>query len=442
MTRKEIMDIIKKENIHFFRLQFVDINGHMKNVAIPRSQIEKALDGNIMFDGSSIDGFVRIQESDMYLKPDYDTFTILPWRNKEGVAAARIICDVAKSDGTPFSGCPRVNLKRVLAEAKKMGFTMNVGTECEFFLFNRDECGNPTTNTSDLAGYFSVDPEDVGINCRREIIETLEKMGYEIEASHHEVAEGQHEINFKFEDALKCADNTVTFKWVVKTIAKKYGLHATFMPKPVFGINGSGMHTNQSLFKLNGENAFFDKKDKLQLSETAYQYIAGVVKNARGFAAVTNPLINSYKRLVPGYEAPVYVAWSASNRSALMRIPASRGMGTRVEVRCPDPTCNPYLAFAMMLSSGLDGIKKKLSPPPSTDVNIYHMTDKEKKKAKIANMPASLLEALEEFKKNPIAKDALGDHIYEKYVITKEAEWDAYRIAVTDWEINTYLGIY
>ncbi len=442
MTRKEIMDIIKKENIHFFRLQFVDINGHMKNVAIPLSQIEKALDGDMMFDGSSIDGFVRIQESDMYLKPDYDTFTVLPWRNKEGVAAARIICDVAKSDGTPFSGCPRVNLKRVLAEAKKMGFTMNVGTECEFFLFNRDECGRPTTNTSDLAGYFSVDPEDVGIDCRREIIETLEKMGYEIEASHHEVAEGQHEINFKFTDALKCADNTVTFKWVVKTIAKKYGLHATFMPKPVFGINGSGMHTNQSLFKLTGENAFFDKKDKLQLSEVAYQYIAGVARNARGFAAVTNPLVNSYKRLVPGYEAPVYVAWSASNRSALMRIPASRGMGTRVEVRCPDPTCNPYLAFAMMLSAGLDGVKNKLTPPPSTDVNIYHMSDKEKKKAKIANMPASLLEAIEELKKSPIAKAALGDHIYEKYIVTKEAEWDAYRISVTDWEINTYLGIY
>jgi len=442
MTRKDILKLIEEENIHFFRLQFVDIFGFMKNVAIPRSQIEKALDGQMMFDGSSIDGFVRINESDMYLKPDYNTFVVLPWRNKNGVAAARIICDVHKSDGTPFKGCPRVNLKRVLAEAKKMGFTMNVGTEAEFFLFNLDECGNPTITTQDAAGYFSVDPEDRGIDCRREVIETLEKMGFEIEASHHEVAEGQHEVNFKYADAVTAADNTVTFKWVVRTIARKYGLHATFMPKPVFGINGSGMHTNQSLFNLDGSNAFFDQNNKLQLSKVAYQYIAGIAKNARSFAAVTNPLINSYKRLVPGYEAPVYVAWSASNRSALMRIPASRGLGTRVEVRCPDPTCNPYLAFAMMLNSGLDGVKNNLTPPPSTDVNIYQMSPAQKKKAKIANMPASLQEALGEFKKNPIAKETLGDHIFEKYVIAKEAEWDAYRISVTDWEIDNYLKIY
>jgi glutamine synthetase len=442
MTRKDILKLIEEENIHFFRLQFVDIFGFMKNVAIPRSQIEKALDGKIMFDGSSIDGFVRINESDMYLKPDYDTFVTLPWRNKDGVAAARIICDVYKSDGTPFGGCPRVNLKRVLAEAKDMGYTMNVGTEAEFFLFNLDECGNATTDTQDTAGYFSVDPEDWGIDCRREVIETLEKMGFEIEASHHEVAEGQHEVNFKYADAVTAADNTVTFKWVVRTIARKYGLHATFMPKPVFGINGSGMHTNQSLFNLDGSNAFFDEKDKLQLSKVAYQYIAGVTKNARSFAAVTNPLVNSYKRLVPGYEAPVYVAWSGSNRSALMRIPASRGIGTRVEVRCPDPTCNPYLAFAMMLNSGLDGVKNNLTPPPSTDVNIYQMTPAQKRKAKIANMPASLQEALIEFKKNPISKATLGDHIFRKYALAKEAEWDAYRISVTDWELDNYLKSY
>ena len=267
-------------------------------------------------------------------------------------------------------------------------------------------------------------------------------MGFEIEASHHEVAEGQHEVNFKYSDAITAADNTVTFKWVVRTIARKYGLHATFMPKPVFGINGSGMHTNQSLFNLDGSNAFFDEKDKLQLSKAAYQYIAGVTKNARSFAAVTNPLVNSYKRLVPGYEAPVYVAWSASNRSALMRIPASRGLGTRVEVRCPDPTCNPYLAFAMMLNSGLDGIRNDMTPPPSTDVNIYAMTPGQKRKAKIANMPASLQEALVEFKKSPISKATLGEHIFEKYVIAKEAEWDAYRISVTDWELDNYLKSY
>ncbi len=442
MTRDEIMRTIEEENIHYFRLQFVDIFGFMKNVAIPRSQVEKALDGQMMFDGSSIDGFVRINESDMYLKPDYNTFTILPWRNQDGVAAARIICDVAKADGTPFEGCPRNNLKRVLAEAKELGFTMNVGTEAEFFLFEKDEEGRATTITNDVAGYFSLDPEDTGNDCRREIIETLEEMGFEIEASHHEVAEGQHEINFKYSDALEAADNTITFKWVVKSIAARYGLYATFMPKPIFGINGSGMHTNQSLFNADGTNAFFDESAPLQLSETAYHYIAGALKNARGFAAVTNPLVNSYKRLVPGYEAPVYAAWSASNRSALVRIPASRGLGTRTEVRCPDPTCNPYLALAMMLNSGLDGVKNKLTPPASVDKDIFKMSPVEMDEAGIVVMPGSLKEAIEELKANPIAKDTLGEHIFGKYIEAKEAEWDRYRIAVTDWELDEYLDIY
>ncbi|MBU1709049.1 MAG: type I glutamate--ammonia ligase [Proteobacteria bacterium] len=442
MTKNDILKIVKEQNVKIIRLQFVDVLGHMKNIALPISQIEKALDGKMMFDGSSIDGFARIEESDMYLSPDYDTFVLLPWRNKEGKAAARIICDIHKTDGTPFEGCPRVNLKRVLAEAKKMGYTMNVGTEAEFFLFNRNPDGTSSTVTNDVAGYFSVDPEDTGIDCRREIIETLEIMGFEIEASHHEVAEGQHEVNFKYADALTCADNTITFKWVVKTIARKYNLHATFMPKPVFGINGSGMHTNQSLFDLKGNNAFFDPKGKLQLSKTAYQYIAGLSKHARGFAAITNPLVNSYKRLVPGYEAPVYIAWSASNRSSLIRIPASRGMGTRLELRCPDPACNPYLAFAMMLNSGLDGIKNNLTPPPSTDVNIYHMTTNQMRRANIKSLPASLLEALDELKKNKLTRATLGDHIFEKYVISKEKEWDSFRISVTDWELKNYLNIY
>lgn len=442
MTRDDIMRTIEEENIHYFRLQFVDIFGFMKNVAIPRSQIEKALDGQMMFDGSSIDGFVRINESDMYLKPDYNTFTILPWRNQDGIAAARIICDVAKSDGTPFDGCPRNNLKRVLAEAKELGYTMNVGTEAEFFLFEKDEEGRATTITNDVAGYFSLDPEDTGNDCRREIIETLEEMGFEIEASHHEVAEGQHEINFKYADALTAADNTITFKWVVKSIAARYGLYATFMPKPIFGINGSGMHTNQSLFNVDGTNAFFDENGPLKLSEVAYQYIAGSLKNARGFAAVTNPLVNSYKRLVPGYEAPVYAAWSASNRSALVRIPASRGLGTRTEIRCPDPTCNPYLALAMMLNSGLDGVKNKMTPPPSVDKDIFKMTDAEMTEAGINVMPGSLKEAIEELKVNPIAKETLGAHIFEKYIEAKEKEWDSYRTAVTDWELDTYLDVY
>lgn len=442
MTREEIMQIIEDENIQFFRLQFVDIFGFMKNVALPKSQIEKALDGNMMFDGSSIDGFVRINESDMYLKPDYDTFTVLPWRNKEGIAAARIICDVHKSDGTPFEGCPRVNLKRVLAEAKALGYTMNVGTEAEFFLFEKDENGGATTVTNDVAGYFSLDPEDTGNDCRREIIETLEKMGFEIEASHHEVAEGQHEINFKYADALEAADNTVTFKWVVKSIAAKYGLHATFMPKPIFGINGSGMHTNQSLFNLDGTNAFFDESDPLQLSKVAYSYIAGALKNARAFVAVTNPLVNSYKRLVPGYEAPVYCAWSASNRSALVRIPASRGISTRTEIRCPDPTCNPYLALAMMLNSGLDGVKNNMAAPDSVDKDIFKMTADQMADEGIVVLPANLKEAIDEFAANPISKDTLGEHIFTKYIEAKNKEWDSFRTAVTEWELEEYLDVY
>ena len=442
MTREEIMQIIEEEKIHFFRLQFVDILGAMKNVAIPMSQIGKALDGSMMFDGSSIDGFVRINESDMYLKPDYSTFTVLPWRNKDGISAARIICDVHMADGTPFAGCPRVNLKRVLAEAKTLGYTMNVGTECEFFLFERDEKGKPTTVTNDVAGYFSLDPEDTANDCRREIIETLEQMGFEIEASHHEVAQGQHEINFKYADALKAADNTVTFKWVVKSIAAKYNLHATFMPKPIFGINGSGMHTNQSLFNLNGTNAFFDEDDPLKLSKICYSYIAGILKNARGFAAVTNPLINSYKRLVPGYEAPVYAAWSASNRSAMVRIPASRGLSTRTEVRCPDPACNPYLALAMMLNAGLDGVKHNMQPPDEVRKDIFKMSASDMTKAKITILPSSLKEALDELRKSPIAKSTLGEHIFTKYLEAKDKEWDAFRTSVTDWEVQTYLSIY
>ena len=439
MTRDDILQIIKEKNINFFRLQFVDIFGFMKNIAIPLSQIEKALDGKIMFDGSSIEGFVRIHESDMYLKPDYDTFTILPWRDQKGTNAARIICDVHNSDETPFIGCPRQNLKRMLAEAKDMGFTMNVGSECEFFLFKRDEKGQPTTVTDDVAGYFDTDPGDSGTNCRRKIIQTLEAMGFEIEASHHEVAEGQHEINFKYADALTAADNTVTFKWVVRTIAAEFGLHATFMPKPVFGINGSGMHTNQSLFSLDGSNAFFDEKAKYQLSDTALKYIAGICRHAKSFCAVTNPLVNSYKRLVAGYEAPVYIAWSTSNRSVLVRIPAPRGMSTRTEVRNPDPACNPYLAFAAMLGAGLDGIANNLETPAPTNADLFEMTAREKVEAGIDSLPASLHEALESLKTSAVMKKALGPHIFNKYVEGKEREWDAYRTAITDWEIKNYL---
>ena len=407
MTRDEIMHIIKEKNVNFFRLQFVDIFGFLKNIALPLSQIEKALDGKIMFDGSSIEGFVRINESDMYLKPDYDTFVVMPWREKDGSNAARIICDVYKPDGTPFVGCPRNNLKRVLAEAKKLGYTMNVGTEAEFFLFRRDAEGRATTITDDVTGYFDVEPDDSGIDCRRKIIKTLEAMGFEIEASHHEVAEGQHEINFKYADALTAADNTVTFKWVVRSIAAEFGLHATFMPKPVFGINGSGMHTNQSLFNLDGTNAFYDEKGPLELSPVAYKYIAGIMKNAKGFCAVTNPLVNSYKRLVAGYEAPVYVAWSASNRSALVRIPASRGMGTRTEVRCPDPACNPYLAFAAMLGAGLDGIAKDMCPAPAVNLNLLAAPESETRE--FDTLPGSLEEAVALANGSALVRRVLGE---------------------------------
>ncbi|CAG35659.1 type I glutamate--ammonia ligase [Desulfotalea psychrophila] len=442
MTREEIMKIVEEENIQYFRLQFVDILGHMKNVAVPKSQIGKALDGQMMFDGSSIDGFVRINESDMYLKPDYNTFCVLPWRNKNGRGVARIICDVHKADETPFEGCPRVNLKRVLAEAKELGYTMNVGTEAEFFLFEQDEKGRATTITNDVANYFSLDPEDSGNDCRREIIETLEKMGFEIEASHHEVAEGQHEISFKYADALATADNTVTFKWVVKSIARQYGLHATFMPKPIFGVNGSGMHTNQSLFNIDGTNAFFDESDPLQLSPVAYSYIAGSLKHALVCTAVNNPLVNSYKRLVPGYEAPVYAAWSASNRSALVRIPASRGLSTRTEMRSPDPSCNPYLALAMQLNAGLDGVRNNATPPAAVDQDIFSMSNAEMDEVGIKVLPGSLKEAVDELKGSPLAKETLGAHIFEKFIEAKEKEWESYRIAVTNWEIEEYLNVY
>ena len=440
-SKEDIIRLVKEEDVEFIRMQFTDIFGQLKNVAITASQLEKALNNQIMIDGSSIEGFTRIHESDQYLRPDLDSFTLLPWRPQSG-GVARFICDVYNPDGTPFIGDPRHVLKIALDRAAKMGYTFNVGPECEFFFFETDEAGRPTTKTGDEAGYFDLSPIDHGEATRREICLALEDMGFEIEASHHEVAEGQHEINFKYADALTAADNTVTFKWVVRSIAAEFGLHATFMPKPVFGINGSGMHTNQSLFNLDGTNAFYDEKGPLELSPVAYKYIAGIMKNAKGFCAVTNPLVNSYKRLVAGYEAPVYVAWSASNRSALVRIPASRGMGTRTEVRCPDPACNPYLAFAMMLGAGLDGIKNDLPVPDAVNADIFEMTAAEKKEAGIASLPANLYEAVQELKASPIALDALGPHILAKYIEGKEKEWDSFRIAITDWEHNTYLSRY
>lgn len=439
-TKEQILKECLDKDVEFIRLQFIDILGVPKNVAITFSQLEKVLEDGMMFDGSSIEGFARIEESDMYLRPDLDTFVIYPWRPQSG-KVARLICDVYTPTGERFMGDPRNILKKTMEEAEAMGYSFNVGNECEFFLFQTDDEGRPTTITNDEAGYFDLDPVDLGTNARRDICLTLEEMGFEIEASHHEVAIGQHEIDFKYANALKTADNVMTFKLAVKTIAKKYGLHATFMPKPIFGINGSGMHTNMSLFK-DGKNAFFDPSDELQLSPVAYSFIAGVLEHVAGFTAITNPLVNSYKRLVPGYEAPCYIAWSASNRTDIIRIPASRGAGTRVELRSPDPATNPYLALACCLAAGLDGIKRNLPAPKSVDVNLFKSTQEERDALGVRNLPGSLYEAIVAMEEDGFVKEVLGEHAYNAFVTSKKAEWDAFRMFVSQWELDNYLAIY
>lgn len=439
-SKEDIIRMVHEQDVEFIRMQFTDIFGQLKNVAITASQIEKAVDNQIMIDGSSIEGFVRIEESDQYLRPDLDSFAILPWRPQHG-KVARLICDVYNPDGTPFIGDPRGALKRVLKKAADMGYSFNVGPELEFFLFETDEQGKPTTRTGDEAGYFDLGPLDHGESTRREICMALEAMGFEIEASHHEVAAGQHEIDFKYADALTTADRIMTFKLAVKSISQKNGLHATFMPKPVFGINGSGMHTNMSLFK-DGRNVFFDESDPRKLSKIAYSFIAGILTHVKGMAAITNPLVNSYKRLVPGYEAPCYLAWSASNRSALIRIPAARGQATRVELRCPDPACNPYLTLAVCLAAGLDGIEKGMTPPEETTENIFAM-DAETRAAKgIDSLPGSLSESVDAMEKDAVVAEALGRHIFDYYTAGKRREWDDYRTAVSDWEIAKYIITY
>lgn len=438
-TKEDIYRLVKEENVKYIRLQFTDLLGTIKNVEIPVSQLEKALDNKMMFDGSSIEGFVRIEESDMYLYPDVDTFVIFPWTT-EGGKVARFICDIYTPDGQPFMGDPRQILKFALKDMESLGFNaFNIGPEPEFFLFKLDEKGQPTNELNDQGGYFDFAPLDLGENCRRDIVLTLEQMGFQIEASHHEVAPGQHEIDFKYASAVEAADQIQTFKLVVKTIARKHGLHATFMPKPLFGINGSGMHCNMSLFS-NGKNVFEDPSTELGLSETAMHFLAGIVKNARGFAAITNPTVNSYKRLVPGYEAPCYVAWSAQNRSPLIRIPASRGMSTRIEVRNPDPAANPYLALAVLLAAGLDGVKNKLEAPAAVDRNIYVMNEAERKEAGIDSLPATLKEAIEDLKANEVICKALGEHALEHFVEAKEIEWDMFRTTVHPWEREQYMN--
>ncbi len=440
-THEDIKRIVQEENVKYIRLQFTDILGTIKNVEIPVSQLEKALDNKMMFDGSSIEGFVRIEESDMNLYPDLDTFVVFPWTSEKG-KVARFICDIYNPDGTPFDGDPRANLKRMLKEMEDLGFSdFNLGPEPEFFLFKLDEKGEPTLELNDKGGYFDLAPTDLGENCRRDIVLELEEMGFEIEASHHEVAPGQHEIDFKYASAIQACDDIQTFKLVVKTIARKHGLHATFMPKPLFGVNGSGMHCNLSLFK-DGENAFYDANGDLELSDNARHFIAGIIKHATAFTAVTNPTVNSYKRLVPGYEAPCYVAWSARNRSPLIRIPASRGISTRVEVRSVDPAANPYLAMAVLLKAGLDGIKNKLEAPKPIDRNIYVMNKEERVAAGIADLPATLYAALEELKSNEVIQAALGEHLLEHFIEAKEIEWDMFRTQVHPWERDQYLTQY
>lgn len=436
-SREAILQQATDLGVKFIRLQFTDIFGVLKNVAITLDQLPKALNNELMFDGSSIEGFVRIEESDMYLCPDPSTFTIFPWK-PNGDAVARLICDVYNADGTPFIGCPRGTLKRVIAEAEALGYTMNVGPEAEFFLFHTDATGRPTLETHDRAGYFDLTPVDLGEDARRDMVLTLQQMGFEIEASHHEVAPGQHEIDFKYTDALRTADNIATFKFVVRTIAQRHGLHATFMPKPIYGIAGSGMHCNISLFRA-GQNAFYDPDDKLQLSQVAYHFIGGLIAHARGMTAITNPTVNSYKRLVPGYEAPVYIAWSPQNRSPLIRIPAKRGLSTRLEVRHPDPSTNPYLAIAVMLKAGLDGIKNRIQPPAPINANIFDMEAARLRAEGIDLLPGTLEEALDALEKDPVIREALGPHIYQRFIEAKRIECEEYRTRVHQWEIEHYL---
>ena len=439
-SKADVLKMAKDKDVRFIRLQFTDVFGILKNVTITNSRIEKILEDGCMFDGSSIDGFARIEESDMLLKPDLDTFEVFPWSNPVG-RTARLICDVYGTDGKPYAGCPRNILKQQLARAEKMGYQFDIGPECEFFLFHQDENGKPSTITQDAGGYFDISPIDLGSGSRRDMCLALEEMGFEIEASHHEVAEGQHEIDFKYGDALTMADNVMTFKIVVKKIAQKHNLHATFMAKPIYGIAGSGMHVNMSLWKKDG-NAFYDETDELMLSQTAYQFMAGVMKHAKALAAVTNPTVNSYKRLVPGFEAPCYIAWSARNRSPLVRVPAARGKGTRIELRNPDPMANPYLTFALVLAAGLDGIENEMKPPKPVNKNIFRMTEVEKKEAGVEALPANLFEAIQYFKEDALVREVLGAEIHDRYTAYKLHEWNDYSVHVHDWEVQHYISKY
>ena len=436
-TKEDIWRMIEEEDVEFIRLQFTDIFGTLKNVAVTTSQLERVLNNEIMFDGASIEGFARVEQSDMFLRPDLDTFAIFPWRPQQG-KVARFLCDIYRPDGTPFAGDPRHVLKRTVQEAAEMGYQMDVGPECEFFLFHTDDEGNPTTITHEKAGYFDVGPLDLGENARRDMILTLEEMGFVVEASHHEDAPAQHEIDFHYDEALKTADDIMTFKLAVKTIAKRHGLYASFMPKPKTGVNGSGMHINMSLAR-DGVNVFYDGQDCNHLSKEGYWFIGGIMKHIAAITAIANPLVNSYKRLVPGYEAPVYIAWSMRNRSPLIRIPAQTGTTQRIELRSPDSATNPYLAIAVCLAAGLDGIRNQIEPPASVEGNIFAMSEEEREKAGIKYLPTSLAEAIDGLEQDALIREVLGEHISRKYIEAKKEEWKEYCAAVSSWEIDRYL---
>ena len=440
LTKAEILALAEREKVKFLRLQFTDILGTIKNVEIPNRQFAQALDGQVMFDGSSIEGFVRIEESDMYLRPDLSTFCIFPWSGPTGEKLARLICDIYNPDETPFVGCPRTTLKKVIAMADRMGVQMKAGPEAEFFLFQTRN-GRPTTESHDAASYFDLSPVDQGEDVRREIVLALEAMGLLVDAAHHEVAPGQHEIDLRYDHALTAADNISTLRFAVKNVAIRNGLHATFMPKPIYGINGSGMHTHMSLFS-GGQNVFFDANAPMQLSRTCLNFMGGILRHAKGFCAITNPLVNSYKRLVPGFEAPTSVAWSEKNRSPLVRVPAARGAATRIELRMPDPACNPYLALAVMLRAGLDGIEQQTDPGPPVNKNIVTMSQRERRHLRIDELPATLSEALDFLEKDDLVRDALGERIFEHFVAAKRAEWDDYSRQVSVWERDRYLKVY
>lgn len=453
MSKAEVLERAAALGIRFVHLLFTDILGMVKSVAIPADRLEEAFATGIRFDGSSIQGFVRVEESDMYLVPDPATFGLLPGADGgtgtgPGASPAtvipatgRLMCDVCNHDGAPFEGCPRAALKRAIARAREMGYTIQVGPEAEFFLFHRDALNRPTACTHDQAGYFDLSPLDSGEEVRRAIVAALQGCGFDIESSHHENSPGQHEIVFRHADALTTADNIVAFRVIVRAIAARHGLHATFMPKPVQGINGSGMHIHQSLFS-GRRNAFHSSRSAYGLSDVALYYIGGLLDHARGYSAVVNPLVNSYKRLVPGYEAPVHLAWSERNRSPLIRVPAARSNERRVELRSPDPSCNPYLALAVIIQSGLDGIARRLAPPPPVNQNIYLMTDEQRRRLGIDPLPGTLAEALAELRRDLVVREALGEHIYHHFLEAKEIEWEIYRAHVHQWEIEQYLGKY